>query len=175
MNDLGGESKAESPAEQTANIELLRCVACGHIPEPDSKFCSSCGASFISETATLSPTVSESGPISIVDPAILIGVPAGDGVLVVQRGRDEGTRIALNGDVVTLGRSPEAGVFLDDVTVSRRHAEITQAAGRWTLADNNSLNGTYLNHDRIDNHILQNGDEVQIGKYRFSFYQSPVS
>ncbi|MCH9816390.1 MAG: FHA domain-containing protein [Actinomycetia bacterium] len=173
MNDQRDEP--ESPSEQTANIQLLRCDSCGHIAEPDSKFCSSCGASLISETAVLTPTVDESGPVDAVDPTILAGIPAGDGVLVVQRGRDEGTRIALNGDVVTVGRSPDAGVFLDDVTVSRRHADINQVDGRWTLTDNNSLNGTYVNRERIDSRALQDGDEVQIGKYRFSFYQSPQS
>ncbi|MDA9913032.1 FHA domain-containing protein [Candidatus Nanopelagicales bacterium] len=167
--------KAESPAEQTANIQLVRCDSCGHIAEPESKFCSSCGASLISETAVLSPTVDESGPVSTVDPTVLAGIPAGDGVLVVQRGRDEGTRIALNGEVVTVGRSPDAGVFLDDVTVSRRHADISADGGRWTLTDNNSLNGTYVNRERIDNRALEDGDEVQIGKYRFNFYQSPQS
>lgn len=97
------------------------------------------------------------------------GVDEGASVLVVRRGLGEGTTYLLTGDIVTAGRAPESDLFLDDVTVSRRHAEFRREAGEWHLVDTESLNGTYVNRHRVEDQVLRPGDEVQIGKYRFVY------
>ena len=174
MADEGYQDEgSESAAEQTANIDLVRCTTCGHISEPGSKFCSSCGASLIEETGVLAAT--EDGAAPVVDDSVMADLSEQDAVLVVHKGPDQGARFPLNGSRVTIGRSPDATIFLDDVTVSRRHADLNHADGTWHLVDNGSLNGTYVNRNRIDECDLNHGDEVQIGKYRFTFIQAPAS
>lgn len=96
-------------------------------------------------------------------------LPAGLGVLIVHRGPGEGTEFHLAKPVITIGRSPDSDVFLDDVTVSRRHAELRRGAPGWSVRDAGSLNGTYVNRRRIEDRQLQPGDELQIGKFRFVF------
>ena len=92
------------------------------------------------------------------------------GQLIVTRGSNAGARFALTGDVVTIGRHPESSIFLDDITVSRRHAEIRRGDdGQYTLADVGSLNGTYLDGDRINTAALREGAQVQVGKFRLVF------
>ncbi|MGW3945842.1 FHA domain-containing protein [Micrococcus endophyticus] len=84
-----------------------------------------------------------------------------------------GSALLLDQDVVTVGRHPDADIFLDDVTVSRRHAEFRAEAGGHRLVDMNSLNGTFVNHDRVDDVLLRSGMHVQIGKYRLTYFTSP--
>lgn len=91
-------------------------------------------------------------------------------LLVVLRGPNTGARFLLDDDRVTSGRHPESDIFLDDVTVSRKHATFERTGGRFVVKDVGSLNGTYVNRERIDESVLQTGDEVQIGKYRLVFY-----
>jgi pSer/pThr/pTyr-binding forkhead associated (FHA) protein len=99
-------------------------------------------------------------------------LPAGSALLIVQRGPNAGSRFLLDVDVVTAGRHPDSDIFLDDVTVSRRHAEFRRGPHGVKVRDVGSLNGTYVNRDRIDEVQLTNGDEVQIGKYRLVYYAS---
>ena len=108
--------------------------------------------------------------LSPVDAAAVDALPAGHALLVVQRGPSAGSRFLLDADVVTAGRHPDSDIFLDDVTVSRRHAEFRRDGERLHRARRGSLNGTYVNRDRIDEVALNDGDEVQIGKYRLVFY-----
>ena len=103
------------------------------------------------------------------------GLPAGSALLVVKRCPNEGSRFLLDKDVTTAGRHPESDIFLDDVTVSRRHAEFRREGSRFTVRDVGSLNGTYLNRERIDQTDLSGGDEVQIGKFRLVFFAGPRS
>lgn len=110
-------------------------------------------------------------PAEQAAPAPALQVPAGEAVLVVTRGPDEGARFPLNGDLVTVGRASDADVFLDDVTVSRAHAEFLHGTEGWLLRDVGSLNGTYVDRERVDSRRLASGDEVQIGKYRFVFME----
>jgi pSer/pThr/pTyr-binding forkhead associated (FHA) protein len=109
----------------------------------------------------------------LLDPGdLLYGVPAGGAVLVVTRGPNSGSRFVLApeaGAVVTIGRHPESDVFLDDITVSRRHAEVRHDSGAFWAHDVGSLNGTYLNRERIDTAPLSSGDELQVGKFRLLF------
>jgi pSer/pThr/pTyr-binding forkhead associated (FHA) protein len=93
-------------------------------------------------------------------------------VLIVHKGPNEGTRFDLTGSPISVGRAPKSTIFLDDVTVSRSHATFTRGDDGWRLSDSGSLNGTYVNHSRIDSHQLKSGDVVQIGKYRFLFFQA---
>ncbi len=102
--------------------------------------------------------------------AAVDALPTGSAMLVVQRGPNAGSRFLLDGDMVTAGRHPDSDVFLDDVTVSRRHAEFRRAADGFVVRDVGSLNGTYVNRDRVDEVSLSNGDEVQVGKYRLVYY-----
>ncbi len=108
--------------------------------------------------------------LSPVDAAAVDALPAGHALLVVQRGPGAGSRFLLDTDDVNAGRHPDSDIFLDDVTVSRRHADFRREADRFTVSDAGSLNGTYVNRDRIDTVQLNDGDEVQIGKYRLVFF-----
>lgn len=100
------------------------------------------------------------------------GLGPGSGVLVVKRGPNAGSRFPMNKAVLTAGRNPDCDIFLDDITVSRRHAEFTCANGEFRVADLGSLNRTYLNRERIDSAALVNGDVIQIGKVRLVFLTS---
>ena len=166
------------------------CTQCGHQNPEGSRFCSSCGAALsrtgagaggeraVETTSTISlsalegaletehaPTPAE--PSS--DSGALEGLPPGSALLVVKRGPNAGSRFLLDADTTTAGRHPESDIFLDDVTVSRRHAEFVREGGGFVVRDVGSLNGTYLNRERIEAAGLAGGDEVQIGKYRLVF------
>jgi pSer/pThr/pTyr-binding forkhead associated (FHA) protein len=106
------------------------------------------------------------------DVAAVEALPPGSAMLLVLRGPSAGSRFLLDTAVVTVGRHPDSDVFLDDVTVSRRHAEFVRAEdGGFAVRDVGSLNGTYVNRDRVEHAVLRNRDEVQIGKFRLVFYQ----
>ena len=95
---------------------------------------------------------------------------AGTALLVVSHGPNAGSRFLLDADTVTVGRHPDSDIFLDDITVSRRHAQFARAHGAFSVSDAGSLNGTYVNRQRVDQAELVGGDEVQIGKYRLIFH-----
>ncbi len=105
-----------------------------------------------------------------VDAAAVDALPIGHALLVVQKGPGAGNRFLMDADVVHAGRHPKSEIFLDDVTVSRSHATFTRNGGDFSVSDAGSLNGTYVNRDRIEEVVLQDGDEVQIGKYRLVFF-----
>jgi len=111
----------------------------------------------------------EYGDESLADPSALETLPAGTALLVVKRGPNAGSRFLLDSDLTTAGRHPESDIFLDDVTVSRRHAEFYRHGDRFTVRDVGSLNGTYVNRERIEEAALSGGDEVQVGKFRLVF------
>ena len=98
-------------------------------------------------------------------------LPGSIGMLVVKRGPNAGSKFVLDSDVTKAGRHPDSEIFLDDITVSRRHAEIVRNDGGYDLKDVGSLNGTYLNRERIEGAVpLRNGDELQIGKFKLVFF-----
>jgi pSer/pThr/pTyr-binding forkhead associated (FHA) protein len=101
-------------------------------------------------------------------------LPSGAALLIVRSGPTAGARYLLDADVTTVGRHPEADIFFDDVTVSRRHAEVTREGAAFEIVDQRSLNGTYVNGERVDRSTLVNGSEVRIGKFRLNFFVSPV-
>lgn len=106
--------------------------------------------------------------------AAINALPSGSALLVVKRGASDGARFLLDTDLATAGRHPNADIFLDDVTVSRKHAEFVRAGRNFEVRDQASLNGTYVNGKSIDSVKLFNGDEVQIGKFKLTFYASPA-
>ena len=161
------------------------CSQCGSQNADDAKFCSQCGTPIAptsgsapsDSTATITfgaPAKSENDERASLNPADAAAVdalPAGSALLVVQRGPGAGSRYLLDSDLSTVGRHPESDIFLDDITVSRRHVEFRRDSG-FRVHDVGSLNGTYLNGDRVDDAELQNGDEVRIGKFRLIFFAS---
>jgi pSer/pThr/pTyr-binding forkhead associated (FHA) protein len=144
------------------------CPNCGAEVTPQMKYCAECGTKLDRGQSTVSyaPAFEEGGeeaaPASGADGAALIELDQVEGTA--------GRRMHDIGDeVVTVGRSPESNIFLDDVTVSRQHAEIARGDSGYRIRDVGSLNGTYVNRVRVDAVDLRNGDEIQIGKYRFKF------
>ncbi|WP_156761125.1 FHA domain-containing protein [Microbacterium karelineae] len=113
------------------------------------------------------------GELSQAELDAVAALPAGAALLLVRSGPAAGARYLLDSDATTVGRHPEADIFLDDVTVSRRHAEIARSRGVFELVDQRSLNGTYVSGERVDRAQLRNGDEVRIGKFRLNFFSSP--
>ena len=101
------------------------------------------------------------------------GLPHGSALLVVKRGPNAGSRFLLDQAVTSAGRHPDSDIFLDDVTVSRRHAEFRLESNEFQVVDVGSLNGTYVNREPVDSAVLANGDEVQIGKFRLVFLTGP--
>ena len=146
----------------------LACGECGHANPASGNFCSSCGA------------VLPKGDTRIDLPVIDIDVEGDreidrswfgphEGLFVVPHGPKAGARYALDADVVTVGRHPDSDIFLDDITVSRRHAEVRRDGPRYWVRDVGSLNGTYVNRERVDDHELADGDELQVGKFKLVF------
>ena len=103
------------------------------------------------------------------------GVPRGSPLLVVKRGPNAGARFLLDRATTTAGRHPNSDIFLDDITVSRRHAQFRCVSGAFRVIDVGSLNGTYVNREPVDSALLANGDEVQIGKFRLLFLTGPTT
>jgi pSer/pThr/pTyr-binding forkhead associated (FHA) protein len=158
------------------------CTRCGHENPADARFCANCGAPLQATAAGAesTSTISLAGiealegeraeALSPADQAAVDALPPGSALLIVQRGPGSGSRFLLDKDVTTAGRHPDSDIFLDDVTVSRRHAEFRRMDGGFLVRDVGSLNGTYVNRDRIDEAVLSGGDEVQIGKYRLVYF-----
>src|SRR5262249_10200361 len=115
----------------------------------------------------------EGSDADVVPTRVSGSLPPGTALLAVRRGPNAGARFLLDHDVTTSGRHPDSDIFLDDVTVSRRHAEFHREGGTFTVRDVGSLNGTYVNRERVEAATLSNGDEVQIGKFRLVFVAGP--
>jgi pSer/pThr/pTyr-binding forkhead associated (FHA) protein len=147
------------------------CPECGFQNPESANYCSKCGALLVRDDSGPETTMSfspeegdeESGPL-------LDEIRTEGPALVVRSGGGRaGEHFLLHQENVTVGRSPDSDIFLDDVTVSRRHALIKQAEGGFLIEDQGSLNGTFLNRHRIESAPLEDGDEVQIGKYKLTF------
>lgn len=124
------------------------------------------GSDFASRLADLESLTSAD------EQAAIAALPSGSAILIVRRGPTVGARFLLDTDSTIAGRHPNADIFLDDVTVSRRHAEIVRSGTSFSIRDLDSLNGTYLDGDRTQGGALIDGSEIQIGKYRMTFYPS---
>lgn len=111
--------------------------------------------------------------LSVDEREAVEALPSAAALLVVRRGPDFGARFLLDQDSTVAGRHPAVDIFLDDVTVSRKHAEFLRSGTKFSVKDLGSLNGTYLNGSRIDGEVaLTDGVEVQVGKFKFTFFAS---
>ncbi len=166
------------------------CTQCGHANPDDARFCSNCGTPLtrsvpppvMGEPGDSTSTISlgavdadegEPGDELPPDQSGVEALPPNTALLVVKRGPNAGSRFLLDSDSTTAGRHPESDIFLDDVTVSRRHAEFYRRGPQFSVRDVGSHNGTYVNRERIDEAGLSGGDEVQIGKFRLVFLTNP--
>lgn len=158
-----------------------QCTRCGGDVGSEPRFCPACGATISPSGAVSTPapevtgtihalgtTTTDSGPLTPVE-QLPAGLPSGSHFLVVAKGPSTGMTLELTESPTTAGRSADTAIFLDDITVSRTHAQFERAGHHWTLRDLGSLNGTYVNRHPIDLVELNSGDEIQIGKYRFRY------
>jgi hypothetical protein len=170
------------------------CSQCSRPNPAGARYCSNCGAPLmraggqggvpggpptggfaaVGETTSMTVPVTDAdygdhADEAYPDYAVVDSLPPGTGLLIVVRGPNAGSRFLLDDDFTSAGRHPDSDIFLDDVTVSRRHAEFYRQGDRFTVRDVGSLNGTYVNRERIEEAELFGGDEVQIGKFRLLF------
>ena len=145
------------------------CTKCGHRNPRDAHFCANCGSP-LQEDATISFTPTEADEELAEDENLAHDLEPGQALLVVRRGPNAGSKFLIDKDLTTAGRHPQSDIFLDDVTVSRMHAEFRREDGRFFVHDAGSLNGTYVNQQRVDDTQLAQGDELQIGKFKLTFY-----
>ena len=152
----------------------VHCPECGFVNADGANYCQKCG-SFIGaleekggDSTTATYRIDEDGELVPVD---VEQVVAHEGAALVIRagGGRVGESFALDGDRMTIGRRPDSDVFLDDVTVSRDHALLVKRSGDYYLDDLGSLNGTYVNRNRIESHRLEDGDELQVGKFKLTY------
>jgi pSer/pThr/pTyr-binding forkhead associated (FHA) protein len=149
------------------------CTNCGHRNPEGSNFCSSCGSALAESGGSDQTITFMAGELEAdleeeihISPEELEG---GRGVLIVKRGPNAGSKFFLDTDATSVGRHPDSNIFLDDVTVSRKHAEIRRGADGFRLHDVGSLNGTYVNRERVEDAALASGDEIQVGKFKLVF------
>jgi pSer/pThr/pTyr-binding forkhead associated (FHA) protein len=146
----------------------LRCTHCQHENAGDAHFCANCGRPLEEDTTVSLNPLEVPGELSDELVTLREGLTQGEALIFVKYGPNAGTRFTIvpGDETVTLGRDPASDVFLDDVTVSRRHAEVRRTSDGLYLFDLESLNGTYLNRDRVDQTKLASGDEIQIGRFK---------
>jgi hypothetical protein len=147
----------------------IYCPECGFQNPEAANYCSKCGALLGSqETVETTQTFTPEEREELLETLGDIGVQ-GPALVVRSGGGRAGETFSPQDERTTIGRSPDCGIFLDDVTVSRRHAVLVQQDGRWLVEDGGSLNGTFVNRRRVESAELEDGDELQIGKYRLTF------
>ncbi|MGH2992678.1 MAG: FHA domain-containing protein [Solirubrobacterales bacterium] len=153
----------------------LHCPECGFVNPEGANYCQKCGAYLApregeEEPTTMTYKVDETGEYQPVDIEEVVE-QAGAALVIRSGGGRSGESFTIDADRTGIGRSPDAEVFLDDVTVSRNHALIVRRKDGLYIDDLGSLNGTYVNRRRIESHKLDDGDEIQIGKYKLSYLE----
>jgi FHA domain/zinc-ribbon domain len=149
----------------------LHCSECGFVNPEGANYCQKCGALLeldgTGEPTTATYRVGDTGDFIPID---IAEVATHAAALVIRAGGGRtGESFAVEGERMTIGRRPDSAVFLDDVTVSRDHALLVRRTSDWYIDDCGSLNGTYVNRERIDSQRLADGDELQVGKYKLTF------
>ena len=149
------------------------CPECGFQNPEAANYCAKCGALLVRDESGSDTTMSYTPEEGDDEGAAILDEIKTEGPALVVRsgGGRAGEHFLLEHESTTVGRSPDCDVFLDDVTVSRKHAVLTQRDGGFFIEDLGSLNGTFLNRHRIESAELNDGDELQIGKYRLTFLQ----
>lgn len=150
----------------------VQCLECGFLNSEAANYCQRCGASLARAEGALDPAtvtyrIDETGELIPVEQEEQLA--RGPALIVRSGGGREGEIFPVQGERMSIGRRPDSDVFLDDVTVSRDHAVLVNRGQQWHIDDCGSLNGTYVNRSRIESHQLQEGDELQIGKYKLTF------
>ena len=151
------------------------CNQCGHRNPPESGFCSSCGG-VLDRIDDVTITFTKVDPLQDApgaddDVVVNLGeLSTTSASLVVRNGPQAGVALTIDSDLTRLGRATDCEISLDDITVSRRHAEILRNGDEYRVRDSGSLNGTYVNSERIDEAALHQGDELQVGKFRMVFF-----
>ncbi|MGH2982455.1 MAG: FHA domain-containing protein [Solirubrobacterales bacterium] len=155
----------------------LHCPECGFVNPEGANYCQKCGAYLSTrpegggeEPTTMTYTVDDTGEMQPVDIDEMVE-RTGAALVIRAGGGRAGESFTIEDDRVSIGRSPDAGVFLDDVTVSRNHALLVKRRDGLYIDDLGSLNGTYVNRRRIESHRLEDGDEIQVGKYKLSYLE----
>lgn len=143
----------------------MRCRRCGQENERSANSCSSCGDPLGEETSVSVELIEGRRALEEETGDALDQIPAGMGVLIVRRGPNAGSTFAVEPGETTLGRSPDSNIFLDDVTVSRNHAVIRHHGAGFAIADSGSLNGTYVDRERVDAATLHDMSDLQIGRF----------
>ena len=158
----------------------MYCTRCGHGNPDGANFCARCGAPLAGtaedSTLTLHGLGAPDQDTTHEDEELAVSLDeltGGQGLLVVKRGDNAGSKFLLDKDLTSCGRHPSSDIFLDDITVSRRHAELLREGNRFLVKDTGSLNGTYVNRERVDVAELVSGDELQIGKFKLMFFTAP--
>jgi hypothetical protein len=152
-------------------VAHVYCQECGFQNPETANYCSRCGALLVKDeggvetTQTFTPEDGELGASEAFDD---LGIK-GPALVVRSGGGRAGETFHTEGERTTIGRSPDCGIFLDDVTVSRKHAVLTRKNDVFTIEDQGSLNGTFVNRKRVESAQLEDGDELQVGKYRLTF------
>jgi pSer/pThr/pTyr-binding forkhead associated (FHA) protein len=149
----------------------LFCTRCGHPNRDDARFCAECGAPLQDDVTLTLPAVEHEDDAHDEFPFPHDELKTGQALLLVKRGPTAGSTFLLESDSSSAGRDPDSTVFLDDVTVSRKHAVFERRAdGTWFVRDLGSLNGTYVNGEQVDETKLASGDEVQVGKFKLTIF-----
>jgi pSer/pThr/pTyr-binding forkhead associated (FHA) protein len=172
-------------SSSTGALDPSLCTRCGHLNPERGRFCSQCGSPLLSgpaapsaveATATFAFNAAEVEAAATQTGALVVSPRTADlssaATLTADGGPNEGSRFVLDGEVTVAGRAQDSEIFLDDVTVSRRHAELVRSGqAAFLVRDLGSLNGTYVNRERVEQQLLADGDEVQIGRYRLVFHE----
>lgn len=157
-------------------VKYVFCNSCGHRNPPGSSFCSACGA-LLDQSGEHTVTILKGDPLQDApgpqdNESVVLGeIGRGNAALIIRSGPRTGERFILHGESATIGRTDEHPICLDDVTVSRSHAEVRWEGGAYRVVDLGSLNGTYLNQRRIEAETIRHGDELQVGRFRMVFFE----
>ena len=147
------------------------CTNCGHPNRDDARFCAECGHPLQEDVTVTLPAIESEEEVHDEFPFPHDELEPGQALLLVKRGPNAGSTFLLAQEATTVGRSTDGDVFLDDVTVSRKHAIFeSRPGGAWFVRDVGSLNGTYVNGEQVDETKLASGDEVQIRRFKVTFF-----